>query len=88
MEEREDGRLLRLRAEMRLPGLAWLEFHVEHERRGRRARCSASARPSRPHGLAGHLYWWAIAAFHGIVFGGMVRGITRAAEENEPARPA
>ena len=33
-----------------------------------------------PHGLAGHLYWWAVAAFHGIVFGGMIRGITRQAE--------
>src|SRR3954469_7347552 len=31
VEERETGRLLRLRAEMRLPGLAWLEFHVEHD---------------------------------------------------------
>ena len=30
VEEIEEGRLLRLRAEMRLPGLAWLEFHVEH----------------------------------------------------------
>ncbi|MGH2217665.1 DUF2867 domain-containing protein [Enterococcus faecalis] len=33
-----------------------------------------------PRGLAGHLYWWAVAAFHGFVFGGMLRGIARAAE--------
>jgi hypothetical protein len=33
-----------------------------------------------PHGLAGHAYWWAIAGFHGIVFGGMIRGLVRAAE--------
>ena len=78
VEEREEGRLLRLRAEMRVPGLAWLEFHVEHAPGGGsvlRQRATFA-----PHGLAGHLYWWAVAAFHGIVFGGMVRGITRAAE--------
>ena len=80
VEEREEGRLLRLRAEMRLPGLAWLEFHVEHgEAGGSVVRQRATFAP---HGLAGHLYWWAIAAFHGIVFGGMVRGIVRAAEKS------
>jgi hypothetical protein len=78
VEDREAGRLLRLRAEMRLPGLAWLEFHVEHGPDGGavlRQRATFD-----PHGLGGHLYWWSIAAFHGIVFGGMVRGIVRAAE--------
>jgi uncharacterized protein YbjT (DUF2867 family) len=83
VEEIRTGRLLRLRAEMRLPGLAWLEFHVEH--------ASPADRPAgavlrqratfAPHGLAGHLYWWAVAAFHGVVFGGMLRGIARAAEQ-------
>jgi hypothetical protein len=38
-----------------------------------------------PHGLAGHLYWWSVAPFHGIVFGGMVRNITRTAERAAPA---
>ena len=33
-----------------------------------------------PRGLAGHAYWRSISPFHGIVFGGMVRNITRAAE--------
>jgi hypothetical protein len=33
-----------------------------------------------PRGLTGHLYWWSVAPFHGIVFGGMVRNITRTAE--------
>jgi hypothetical protein len=42
-----------------------------------------------PRGLAGHLYWWAVAPFHGLVFGGMVRNITRTAERRPvpPARP-
>jgi hypothetical protein len=90
VEEVEEGRLLRLRAEMRLPGLAWLEFHVEHDT-GDDDEPAGSVLRQRatfaPRGLAGHLYWWAIAVFHGIVFGGMLRGVTRAAEEGtaEPA---
>ena len=88
VEELDRGRLLRLRAEMRLPGLAWLEFHVEHHHAdGDRAGGDHGAvlrqrATFAPRGLAGHLYWWAVAAFHGIVFGGMVRGITRAAERS------
>jgi uncharacterized protein YbjT (DUF2867 family) len=83
VEEREEGRLLRLRAEMRLPGLAWLEFHVEHgvSADGRRSTVLRQRATFAPRGLAGHLYWWAVAAFHGVVFGGMVRGVVRAAEE-------
>jgi uncharacterized protein YbjT (DUF2867 family) len=78
VEAREEGRLLRLRAEMRLPGLAWLEFHVEHDGGGSRLRQRATFAPR---GLAGHAYWWAIAVFHGVVFGGMLRGIVRTAEQ-------
>jgi hypothetical protein len=32
-----------------------------------------------PHGLAGHLYWWSVAPFHSVVFGGMARNIAREA---------
>lgn len=80
VEELERERLLRLRAEMRVPGLAWLEFHVEHDpdAGGTTLRQRATFAPR---GLAGHAYWWAVAAFHGFVFGGMIRGIARAAEE-------
>src|SRR3954447_9515823 len=88
VEERDPGRLLRLRAEMRLPGLAWLEFHVEHAEPGTDGPTVLRQRATfAPRGLAGHLYWWAIAAFHGVVFGGMVRGVVRAAEAADP-RPA
>jgi uncharacterized protein YbjT (DUF2867 family) len=76
VEELDEGRLLRLRAEMRLPGLAWLEFHVEHDAAGTRLRQRATFAPR---GLLGHLYWWSVAPFHGIVFGGMLRTITRTA---------
>jgi uncharacterized protein YbjT (DUF2867 family) len=80
VEELDEGRLLRLRAEMRLPGLAWLEFHVEHDADGTAGTVLRQRATFAPRGLAGHAYWWAVAVFHGIVFGGMLRGITRAAE--------
>jgi uncharacterized protein YbjT (DUF2867 family) len=79
VEEIEDYRLLRLRAEMRLPGLAWLELVVGADDDGRtRFRQRAIFHP---HGLAGHVYWWCIAPFHGRIFGGMQRNIARAAEK-------
>jgi hypothetical protein len=84
VEELDEGRLLRLRAEMRVPGLAWLEFHVERtESGGTRLRQKATFHPR---GLAGHAYWWSVAPFHGFVFGSMIRNICRAAEQgHEPA---
>ncbi|MFI5618836.1 SDR family oxidoreductase [Streptomyces sp. NPDC051567] len=90
VEEIEPGRLLRLRAEMRLPGLAWLEMYVEPgpDRSTAPGTGTAAAGRSRyrqralfhPHGLLGHLYWWSVSPFHAVVFGGMARNIARAAE--------
>ncbi|GGJ94095.1 NAD(P)-dependent oxidoreductase [Pilimelia anulata] len=77
VEELDRGRLLRLRAEMRLPGRAWLELAVAAGPAGTRYDQRAIFRP---HGLAGHLYWWAVAPFHALVFGGMARNIARAAD--------
>ncbi|WP_320781520.1 SDR family oxidoreductase [Streptomyces sp. CRN 30] len=77
VEEIEPGRLLRLRAEMRLPGLAWLEMYVETDGEGRtRYRQRALFHP---HGLLGHAYWWSVSPFHAVVFGGMARNIAHAA---------
>ena len=94
VEAREENALLRLRAEMRLPGLAWLELGVEPAQ-GRDG-LPGPRRPTRyvqravfhPRGLLGHLYWWAIAPFHGVVFGGMARNIARAAEQAAAGRRA
>ncbi len=87
VEERDAGELLRLRAEMRLPGLAWLELGVEPSADGRRATYVQRAL-FHPRGLFGHAYWWSVAPFHGIVFGGMARNIAAAAEELDRAQPA
>ncbi len=76
VEEMQRGRLLRLRAEMRVPGKAWLELRVETE--GEQVFYRQRA-VFVPRGLMGHLYWWAVAPFHGFVFGGMRRNIAAAA---------
>ncbi|MBW8487168.1 SDR family oxidoreductase [Actinomadura parmotrematis] len=78
VEALEPGRLLRLRAEMRLPGLAWLEMSVEPAEDGRGSVYRQRAIFA-PRGLLGQAYWWSIAPFHGAIFGGMPRNITEAA---------
>jgi hypothetical protein len=70
-------RLLALRAEMKLPGQAMLEFRIEGEEPGG---CTLHQTALfRPRGLFGLLYWYSVAPFHHIVFRGMLRGIEREA---------
>ncbi|MET9907677.1 SDR family oxidoreductase [Streptomyces sp. NPDC006476] len=85
VEEIEPGRLLRLRAEMRLPGLAWLEMHAGTCPDGRTRYLQRAL--FHPHGLLGHAYWWSVSPFHAVVFGGMARNIALAAAR-EPVTPA
>jgi uncharacterized protein YbjT (DUF2867 family) len=80
VEERIPEQLLRLRAEMRLPGRAWLELSVDTDPTTYRQRAIFH-----PRGLWGHAYWWMVAPFHGVVFGSMVRNIVHAAEEADTA---
>ncbi|MEH3033729.1 MAG: SDR family oxidoreductase [Aeromicrobium erythreum] len=88
VEATDDRTFLRLRAEMRLPGLAWLEFQVGSTEGGTTTFHHRAL--FHPRGLLGHAYWWSIYPFHGIVFGGMQRNIAKAAErlEHEGARQA
>lgn len=77
VEAIEPDHLLRLRAEMRLPGRAWLQFEVDPIGGGRtRIRQTAIFDPT---GLSGLVYWYALYPLHRLVFGGMLRGIERAA---------
>ncbi|MDG9703490.1 SDR family oxidoreductase [Streptomyces sp. DH37] len=78
VEEIEPGRLLRLRAEMRLPGLAWLELAVGRGPSGETVYRQRAL--FHPHGLLGQAYWWGVSPFHAVVFGGMARNIASAAE--------
>ena len=71
------GESLRLGAEMRLPGRAWLDFLVTPDGDGARITQTATFDPM---GLTGLLYWYGIWPLHRLVFAGMLRGIARAAE--------
>ncbi|MET8679081.1 SDR family oxidoreductase [Streptomyces sp. NPDC004647] len=83
VEEIEPQRLLRLRAEMRLPGQAWLEMTVDRSPAGGTVYRQHAL--FHPHGLAGHAYWWSVFPFHAVVFGGMARNIAAKAEATNPA---
>jgi hypothetical protein len=72
VEALERPRLLRLRAEMRLPGRAWLQFAVETTVTGSRLIQTASFEP---HGIAGYLYWYLLLPVHLPIFRGMVRAL-------------
>ncbi len=67
---------LRLAAEMRLPGRAWLEFAVVPTAHGAVIRQTATFDPV---GLAGLLYWYLLVPAHAVVFQGMLNGIARRA---------
>jgi uncharacterized protein YbjT (DUF2867 family) len=86
VEKIEEGHLLRLRAEMRLPGLAWLELVADEDDAGHTVFRQRAI--YHPHGLLGQAYWWAVYPFHGIVFGGMQRNIASAAERLPGASPS
>ncbi|HMU61914.1 MAG TPA: DUF2867 domain-containing protein, partial [Gemmatimonadales bacterium] len=76
VEAWEPNHLLRLAAEMKLPGRAWLEFEVTGDAAGSTIRQTASFDPVGPLGRA---YWYALYPVHQLVFGGMLRAIARAA---------
>lgn len=77
VEAIEPGRMLRLRAEMKVPGLAWLELRAAPDGDGSRYDQRAVFFPR---GLAGRLYWLAVLPFHGFIFAGMASRIAAAAQ--------
>jgi hypothetical protein len=83
VEAVEPGRLLRLRADMRLPGRAWLQFEVSAENGGSTIRQTALFDPV---GLGGLLYWYGLWPVHRLVFAGMLRRIAEEAEKT-PCHP-
>ena len=78
VERVEEGQLLRLISEMKLPGKAWLEFEVKRERGGVAIHQTAIFYPN---GLLGRLYWAMVLPFHALVFQGMIRNMVRWAEK-------
>lgn len=75
VEAIEPGVRLRLSAEMRLPGRAWLEFEVRQDPHSTTINQVATFDPD---GALGKAYWYLLYPLHHLVFGGMLRGIARA----------
>ena len=78
VEAVEPDRLLRLRAEMKVPGRAWLQFEVKPQGEDRSTLIQTAYFASR--GLGGLLYWYALYPVHGFIFGQMPRRLAEMAE--------
>jgi uncharacterized protein YbjT (DUF2867 family) len=76
VEAYEPGRRLRLAAEMKLPGRAWLQFDVVPDAGGASVHQTAVFDPA---GLSGLLYWYLLTPVHALVFRGMLRAIAQRA---------
>ncbi|MFC3739763.1 SDR family oxidoreductase [Paractinoplanes deccanensis] len=85
VEEIVPGKLLRLRAEMRVPGRAWLEMCATEDGDGRSVYRQRAV--FLPRGLAGHAYWASVLPFHGVIFSGMARNIAKGARPTTPPPP-
>ncbi len=83
VEAIEPGALLILRAEMRLPGRAWLRFDVYPAEDGNGSVIRQTAIFD-PDGIPGLLYWYALYPIHEFIFAGMCRNIARAANRVGP----
>ena len=77
----EPNRLLRLRAEMKLPGSAWLEWQIIENGDG--SRTLRQLARFNPRGVAGRLYWWALLAPHALIFTKMSARLVAAAEQRQ-----
>lgn len=87
VEAIEPARLLRLRAEMRLPGDAWLEWSIAPEP-DRNETLFVQRALFRPRGLLGRAYWYAVSPFHGFIFGPLAsRIVERAVRADLQAGP-
>lgn len=85
VEAYEPERLLRLLAEMKVPGRAWLQFEIENHGGETKIRQTAIFDPV---GMFGLLYWYALYPLHQLIFNGMLRGIVKALDGNRVNSPA
>jgi uncharacterized protein YbjT (DUF2867 family) len=78
VEAVEPDRMLRLRAEMKVPGGAWLQFEARPQSEGETLLLQTAF--FAPKGLSGFLYWYVLYPIHGLIFSGMIRNLARWAE--------
>jgi hypothetical protein len=88
VEAIQPDRLLRLRAEMKLPGRGWLQFEAQPVQEGQTELVQTAY--FAPKGLSGLLYWYGVYPLHGLVFAKMINSIAQSAEArslNHPSAP-
>jgi uncharacterized protein YbjT (DUF2867 family) len=73
VETLEQNKLMRLRAEMKVPGKAWMEFRIHHPEDG--TSLITQTAYFAPKGLFGHLYWYILYPIHALVFSGLINAI-------------
>jgi hypothetical protein len=78
VEAVEPGRRILLRAEMKIPGHAWLEMTVGPSRGGSRLDLTALFEPT---GLGGRAYWYGLLPVHRLIFAGLLGGVAAAASQ-------
>jgi uncharacterized protein YndB with AHSA1/START domain len=81
VEAVEPGRLIRLRAEMKVPGKAWLQFQVSPGEGGETMLAQTAF--FAPRGLAGWLYWYGLYPIHALIFSGLIARLAHSAERKE-----
>jgi hypothetical protein len=79
VEAIEPGRLIRLRAEMKVPGKAWLEFQSKPTPEGNTQLTQTAY--FAPRGIFGFLYWYLLYPIHGFIFSGMIRKVAERAQK-------
>ncbi len=79
VEAYEPPTLLRLQAEMKVPGAAWLEWRISSDDKGN-TRLRQLAR-FHPRGVAGRAYWWILLPIHKIIWKQLAERLTRSAEQ-------
>jgi uncharacterized protein YbjT (DUF2867 family) len=79
VEAYEPDRLLRLSAEMRVPGRAWLQFEVRQDPDSPQGSAIHQTAIFDPVGLSGRLYWYALYPLHAVIFSRMLQAIAREA---------
>ncbi len=80
VEAVERDRLLRLRAEMKVPGDAWLQFEAKPQAAGETLLVQTAF--FAPKGLSGFLYWYLLYPVHALVFSGLIHSLARWLENN------
>ncbi len=78
VEEIQEPRLLRLQAEMKLPGRAWLQFEAVPQ--GRQTRLIQAALFA-PRGFLGWIYWYSVYPFHRLIFDALIDAVAKLSQE-------